>query len=58
MPAAELLADLGGDVGDVDEARVEEVRPVDGRHGVISGPDLVSAMVVNRVSMPPTLTAS
>ena len=34
--------------------RYGQLRPVP----TISGPDLVSAIVVSRVSMPPTLTAS
>ena len=43
---------------------VRSTRPASKRYGqltavmAISGPDLVSTMVVSRVSMPPTLTAS
>jgi hypothetical protein len=48
VPGADLLADLGGDIADVDEALVEQPGPVDA-----GADDLVS-----RVSMPPTLTAS
>jgi len=32
VPGTDLLADLGREIGDVDQARVEEVRPVDRRH--------------------------
>src|SRR5439155_15459829 len=32
VPGADLLADLGREVGEVHEARVEEVWPVEGRH--------------------------
>ncbi len=33
VPGTDLLADLGRDVGEVHQARVEEVRPVERRHG-------------------------
>jgi hypothetical protein len=57
VPRPDLLADLRRDVADVDQARVEQVRPVEAGGGDL-GPDLVSAIVVSAVSMLPTLTVS